>query len=95
MYAPPGAYRADFSLGDLKTKGLFVHELAHVLQYQEGVNVRWEGLKILMSGGYARGNLSRTYGVTYQSNYLGVNIEQQAELWRMHYLDRNAMGAAP
>lgn len=92
IYAPSGIYSSDYSAESLTVRGDFIHEMAHVLQYQEGVNVRWEGLKLFMSGGYSSGNIARTYGVTYQANYLNVNIEQQAQLWRMFYLTRQGAG---
>ena len=70
----------------------FIHEMAHVLQYQEGVNVRWEGLKIALSGGYSDAKISQTYTPDPLVPYINQNIEQQAQMWVQLYLERRLLG---
>jgi hypothetical protein len=85
-------YEEDFSVADEYTRGTFVHELGHVLQHQEGVPLRALAIQIWKDGGYKRENFYRTYTPDPSLPYLEQNIEQQAELWRQHYLQRRAAG---
>lgn len=91
LHAGSNIYRADYSFDpDVNVRALFIHELAHMLQHQEGVKVWWEGLKITARGGYFQRNIGATYRVSWSANYLDVNIEQQAMLWEMAYRNRAA-----
>lgn len=91
IYAPHEIYSSDYSAESPEVRGVFIHEMAHVLQYQEGVNVRWEGLKIAAAGGYLEGNIQKTYTPIAGVPYLQQNIEQQAEIWRQVYLERRSL----
>lgn len=71
-------WREDFSTAALGLRGLFVHELVHVWQRQQGVNL------ILERPPFAR------YRYTYKPGrpFRRYGLEQQAELVRHAYLIR-------
>jgi hypothetical protein len=83
-YFLPQNYRNDFSQADIRARGLFVHEMAHVLQYQRGMNVVAEGLRT--SRAYS------DYRQSYSFNFASFgrplsefNLEQQADLFKLLY----------
>jgi hypothetical protein len=88
VYFPAHTYRRDFS-DDVseQVRALFVHELAHVLQHQQGIDVRACGLRIFLRGGYLARNAARTYLADPAAPYASLNIEQQATRWEQRYLE--------
>jgi len=71
-------YRADFSVAGVgvHAKATFIHELAHVWQHQNGVNV------------IARGIFERDYDylpLTTQTKFADLGIEEQAQLIRDYF----------
>ena len=87
MYFPGRTYRDDFSVDPSDdVRGLFVHELAHVLQHQQGIDVRLRGLWIFLRGGYLARNVARTYAADPAADDASLNIEQQATRWEQRYL---------
>lgn len=69
-------WRPDFALAPLHMRGLFVHELVHVWQHQQGIEL------IFQRPPFAR------YRYTYQRGrpFRRYGLEQQAEIVRHAYL---------
>lgn len=86
IYFAPGntEYSFDFSSADIHAKATFIHELAHVWQHQNGVNV------------IAKGAINRNYDylpLTIDSRFENFGIEQQAQIIRDYfYLKNNFFG---
>ena len=88
IYYPEGNsdYSADFSAADVDfhKKATFIHELAHVWQHQQGVNV------------IAKGVFQRDYDylpLTIKTKFSALGIEEQAQLMRDYfYLLNNFYG---
>jgi len=95
IYAPEKIYSADYSAESVGTQGVFIHEMAHVLQHQEGINVMWEGIKLGAGGGYMVSNINATYTPNWYSEYQTQNIEQQATLWEQQFIQRFPKGWSP
>ena len=77
----PGACRDLASCGHPRCRDTFIHEMAHVMQHQNGVRVFWRGLWLhgarLLSCG--RFNPYRCV-IKIGKPFRAYNIEQQAEL---------------
>jgi hypothetical protein len=72
------AYRKDFSVAGvhIDAKATFIHELAHVWQHQNGVNV------------IARGTFERDYNylpLDEDTDFYNFNIEQQGQIIRDYF----------
>ena len=78
------------SCGGLPTAGVFIHEMAHVMQYQHGVNVLGQGF-LLQAGKYLSFGLYDPYKFTYDPNraFSSYNIEQQGDYARGIYFGRH------
>lgn len=75
IYFPEPVYRADFT-GDVDARAWMVHELVHVWQHQQGVNV-------ILAAPFAR---RYNYGqLNAQSLFGAYNIEQQASIVADYY----------
>ncbi|NDV12011.1 type IV secretion protein Rhs [Crenobacter caeni] len=79
LYFPPALYRADFSRAGPRSQCLFVHELTHVWQYQQGVPVRLAGVCLCLQGAYWLRDAYR-YPAGDARPFRAYNFEQQAEL---------------
>jgi type VI secretion system secreted protein VgrG len=87
MYFPSSAHSDDFSSESDAAKVWFIHEMAHVWQYQLGYPVFFAGIRIALCGGYhLRG---RKKAPVYRYDLAGcdagktlseLNMEQQAEI---------------
>lgn len=69
----PGDWlRADYAVEGLKRRATFVHELVHVWQAQQGVNLAWAKIRA--------GDDADAYGYVADDDcrWDGLNIEQQA-----------------
>jgi hypothetical protein len=62
---------------------LFVHEMVHVLQHQQGVNVLWRALP-LQIGKFLTFGLYDPYSVPMGVPYHRLNVEQQADFVAGH-----------
>lgn len=71
-----GYYRADFSRASASMQALFVHEMTHVWQHQQGVNVKWKGFLLHVLSGSNPYEYSLDTGRPLSS----YNIEQQASI---------------
>jgi hypothetical protein len=70
-------YSDDFSLDDFSSKSFFIHEMAHVWQYQKGENMV-----------YALFN-SYSYRLQPGKSFYDYNLEQQAEISSHYYQAKN------
>jgi RHS repeat-associated protein len=85
IFFPPHLYLSNFSTANLNDRMWFVHEMTHVWQHQNGVDVADSG--IMLSIQHA-GHYHATYA--YSNNDLGrpfstFNIEQQAKIVENYY----------
>lgn len=85
---PPAQARSDFSDAPLGAQGVFIHEVTHVWQSQQGVNLLWAKLR---AGDSA---VSYAYELTPGCAWSGFNIEQQAMLVQHAFMGRRG-GACP
>lgn len=69
---PHKALDADYSQAKLRRRATFIHELVHVWQAQQGVNLAWAKIRA--------GDGADAYGYVADDNcrWAGLNIEQQA-----------------
>lgn len=74
-------YRDDFSSAGAMYERLFIHEMTHVLQYQQGICVLWHGAW-LQSAYYLSGFRYNPYRYTFDENknFWQYNIEQQGSI---------------
>jgi hypothetical protein len=94
VYAPGVLWRDDFSVDpDPYYRAVFVHELAHVWQYQNGMDMVAAGFAAFASvqGEYQR---AYPYTLTPTSDLLDFGMEQQASILEDWYLVR-VHGYAP
>lgn len=83
---------ADWSREDIAKQGLFIHEMTHVWQHQHGVNVLLVGAyqqtrQFLMGDQYA-------YRLEPGKTLKDYNIEQQGDIVRDYFFERNEFGEA-
>lgn len=84
----PSGYKDDFSMESKSDQVWFIHEMAHVWQYQLGYNVIWAGIRLGAKGGYSdddQANVSPAYryypdGQDKEKTLTELNMEQQAQL---------------
>jgi len=81
IYYPEGMFREDFSIGgpgdeDLR---LFMHEMAHVWQYQRGYFVKWNGIRSFNKSRYS-------YNLSEGKRLSDYNMEAQADLLADYFL---------
>ena len=69
---PHKAIAADYSQAKLRRRATFIHELVHVWQAQQGINLAWAKLRA--------GDTADAYGYVADETcrWAGLNIEQQA-----------------
>ena len=88
-FHPKGdCYCDDFCASDLDAQGLFIHEMTHVWQHQQGVNL------ILKRHPFMRYDYSIKPGWRLER----YNLEQQAEIVRHYFMLKNGFklaGAPP
>ncbi|MCD9088272.1 PAAR domain-containing protein [Stenotrophomonas sp. SY1] len=78
MYFPKGVYKDDYSLEDFKTQAWFIHEMAHVWQYQLGYPVK------LVRG--PRPNMSYKYTLAPDKKLCDYNMEAQGNIIADYFL---------
>lgn len=84
---PPAQAHADFSQAPLWEQSVFVHEMVHVWQSQQGINLLWAKLR---AGDSAA---SYAYELTPDRPWDGFNIEQQAMVVQHDFLRRRGRAA--
>lgn len=82
-------YRDDFSQESLSYQAIFIHELAHVLQHQQHVNVLMHGaiLQSLFYLSFGRYN-PYSYQLKAGKKFSEYNIEQQGDIARDIFLGK-------
>jgi hypothetical protein len=87
IYAPGDLWRDDFAAAsvDPYTQAVFVHELAHVWQFQNGMDMIAEGMVALARG---RGDYEKAYAYTLTpgADLLDFGMEQQASILEDRFL---------
>lgn len=83
LFVHPRYFSADYSKGSLSLQGIFIHELAHILQYQQHISVIFQGA-ILQLGYYLSFKKYNPYHYNFVSGkaFTDYNIEQQGEIAR-------------
>ncbi|MGO4326961.1 DUF4157 domain-containing protein [Cupriavidus sp. 2TAF22] len=81
MYFPSAIYRDDFAGADDRGRALFMHELAHVWQYQMGYGIKRNALTVTSRGASAYG-----YSLTPTSRLSDFNMEQQGNIMSDYYM---------
>ena len=82
IYCHPGeSFKEDFSSEGFNLKILFIHEMAHVWQWQRGFPIKRHGFWTAITGGYTKESAyeydsARDKGKTFPE----FNFEQQAEI---------------
>lgn len=82
MVFPRKASAADFSTAPLGLQGLFIHELTHVWQAQQGVGLLWAKLRC------GDGPEAYAYDLAAGRSFADLNIEQQAMVVQHAFLAR-------
>jgi len=79
IYYPKDKYREDFSTQKLGERATFIHEMTHVMQFQNGISVIGEGKSLQWD--YMVNNIP-VYDYTFIPNkpFNGYNIEQQGQI---------------
>lgn len=77
IYFMTELYRDDFFHEDPRGKHLFIHEMAHVWQYQMGMNVRMRGLVSAI--------VSYKYSSPHYKTLRDYSLEQQASIIADYY----------
>ncbi|MEN5173062.1 MULTISPECIES: hypothetical protein [Acinetobacter] len=76
-------FSPDYSTCSTSLQGIFIHELAHILQFQQGINVVVKGA-ILQVGYYLSFKQYNPYRYQFIKNkaFSSYNIEQQGDIAR-------------
>nr|WP_306306486.1 MULTISPECIES: RHS repeat-associated core domain-containing protein [Acinetobacter] len=79
IYYPKDKYREDFSTQKLGERATFIHEMTHVMQFQNGISVIGEGKSLQWN--YMVNNIP-VYDYIFIPNkpFNGYNIEQQGQI---------------
>ena len=87
MVFPQTAAAADFSQAPLGLQGLFVHELTHVWQAQQGVGLLWAKIRC------GDGPAAYAYDLMSGHSFGDLNIEQQAMVVQHAFLASRRVAA--
>lgn len=82
-------YQEDFASCGQSYQQVFIHEMTHVLQYQQGVNVLWRGA-LLQSLYYLSFKLYNPYEYVFDKHkdFWDYNLEQQGRIAEHIFLGR-------
>ena len=83
MYYPKNLYQHNFASSSIDPgwRALFIHEMAHVWQYQMGYPVKWKGLTVT-----SRGPSAYVYRLKPDSRLADFNMEQQGNIMSDYYM---------
>ncbi|QMT36881.1 hypothetical protein H3L96_11365 [Neisseria wadsworthii] len=89
IFVNPEHYQNDYAAQNLNYQGIFIHEMAHVLQYQKGVNVLCLGA-VLQTAYYLSFKRYNPYKYVLQKekSFFQYNIEQQGDIARDIFFKR-------
>lgn len=82
-------YRDDYAVSGLGYQAIFIHEMAHILQYQKGINVLGLGA-LLHAAHYLSFKRYNPYKYVFSEgkSFFDYNIEQQGDIARDIFLKR-------
>jgi hypothetical protein len=85
IYAPGALFRDDFSTGSPGDRAVFVHEIGHVWQFANGMNLLGQGLVEFVS---RRGKYQEAYPYTLDASrdLSDYGMEQQASILEDYYI---------
>lgn len=82
-------YCDDFSLQNFTLQALFIHEMAHIYQYQRKVNVLLHGALLQTAFYLTRGKYNPYHYILQPNkNYFHYNIEQQGDIAKDIFLKK-------
>jgi hypothetical protein len=84
IYFKPKNFKHDFSAAPTADKLWFIHEMAHVWQYQLGYGVKMAGLRTDYRGGKAYEYEDELAAATSLNEF---NFEQQGDIFKDYYAD--------
>lgn len=90
-FSPNGSlYRDDYSAANIDMQALFIHEMAHVWQHQNGANLLGDAIGGWISTG---GNYNALYSYDFDRcrSFESYNFEQQADMARHYFLLRRGV----
>lgn len=87
MVFPQAAAALDFAQASLRLQGLFIHELTHVWQAQQGVGLLWAKLRC------GDGPQAYAYDLAACHSFDDLNIEQQAMVVQHAFLAKRRAAA--
>ena len=89
IFVHPQYFYADYSQSHLNLQALFIHELAHILQFQQHINIIFKGT-ILQLGYYLSFKHYNPYHYKLKQNkaYHHYNIKQQGDIARDIFLKK-------
>jgi len=76
------------------TRAHFIHEMTHVWQYQNGVNIKREAVKLMLRHKFNY-NAAYDYDLDKTTDFKKLNIEQQARLLEDYYRCSDNLKNAP
>jgi len=88
IYYPEDKYHEDFSVKGFREKATFIHEMGHVLQDQNGINVAGRVIRENTFGGHPRGDYDWTDKFEAKKEFREWDLEEQAQFFRDIYLAR-------
>lgn len=91
VYAPGSLYLDDFSAGSLYDRAIFVHELTHVWQHANGVDLLAHAIALLVKHEGAYGDAYR-YRLVAGRDLADYGIEQQASILQDYFMTRTGRG---
>ena len=82
-------FKNDYSQENKNYQTIFIHEMTHILQYQQNINVLLHGA-ILQTARYLSFGLYNPYKYTFQTGkkFKQYNIEQQGEIAKDIFLQK-------
>ena len=89
IFCHPRNYSLDFSQESLSYQAIFIHELTHILQHQQGQSVLLKGL-LLQTAYYLSFKKYNPYTYQLKENkaFASYNIEQQGDIARDIFLGK-------
>jgi len=89
IFVNPENYSLDYGKESLIYQSVFIHEMTHILQYQQGLSVLWRG-GLLQMAYYLTAKSYNPYHYILQKGkaFSAYNIEQQGDIARDIFLGK-------
>lgn len=82
-------FKKDYSKENIIYRGIFIHEMTHILQYQKNINVLLQGALLQFAHYFSFGLYNPyKYIFTKGKRFSSYNIEQQGDIARDIYLKK-------